>query len=177
TRAPATPARQDGTMDLELTGKRALVTGGSRGIGKAVARALTDEGCDVVIAARGKEALEQAASELAAATKRRVVPVVVDTSSAESITAMAAAAMEALGGVDILVNSAATPAGQAPAPKFAEITDTHFYDDMNVKVLGYLRCAQAVAPHMIEQGWGRIINISGLGARSATSAIGSMRNV
>ena len=67
--------------------------------------------------------------------------------------------------------------GQAPPPKLADITDELFWDDMNVKVLGYLRCAQAVAPLMVGQGWGRIINISGLGARSTGSAIGSMRNV
>ncbi len=90
---------------------------------------------------------------------------------------MVTAAGEALGGIDILVNSAAKPMGQSRPPKLAEITDELFWDDVNVKVLGYLRCAQAVAPHMAKAGWGRIINISGLGARSTGSAIGSMRNV
>ena len=79
--------------------------------------------------------------------------------------------------IDILVNNAARPSGQAPPPKLADITDELFWDDMNVKVLGYLRCAQAVAPLMAAQGWGRIINISGLGARSTGSTLGSMRNV
>jgi NAD(P)-dependent dehydrogenase (short-subunit alcohol dehydrogenase family) len=164
-------------MDLELRGKRALVTGGSRGIGKAVARVLAEEGCDVAIAARGREALEAAAAELGAATRRTIVPAPGDTASLDSIHAMVATAAGALGGIDILVNCAANPGGQVPAPRFAEITGNHFWEDMNVKVLGYLRCAQAVAPLMIEQGWGRIINISGLAARSAGSAIGSMRNV
>ncbi len=90
---------------------------------------------------------------------------------------MVATAGELLGGVDILVNSAAKPMGQAPPPKLPDVTGMLFWDDMNVKVLGYLRCAQAVAPGMIDQGWGRIINISGLGARSTGSIIGSMRNV
>ena len=164
-------------MDLQLTGKRAIVTGGSRGIGKAVARALAAEGCDVVIAARGRDALEAAAGELTAATGRRVVPLVVDTGDDESVRAMVASAVDALGGIDILVNSAAKPLGQAAPPKLADVTAELFWDDMNVKVLGYLRCAQAVAPVMIEQGWGRIINISGLGARSTGAVIGSMRNV
>ena len=164
-------------MDLELRGKRALVTGGSRGIGKAVARALAEEGCDVAVAARGREALEQTAAEIAAATGQTIVAAAGDTSSPDSIGAMVDTATQALGGIDILVNSAAKPAGQEPAPRFAEITSEYFWEDMNVKVLGYLRCAQAVAPMMIEQGWGRIINISGLGARSAGSAVGSMRNV
>jgi NAD(P)-dependent dehydrogenase (short-subunit alcohol dehydrogenase family) len=164
-------------MDLGLTGKRAIVTGGSRGIGKAVARVLADEGCDVALAARTREPLEEAAAELESATGRRVVPVVGDTGAGESVQAMVDTVARAFGGVDILVNSAARPMGQAPPPKLGDITDELFWDDMNVKVLGYLRCAQAVAPLMAEQGWGRIINISGLGARSTGSAIGSMRNV
>jgi NAD(P)-dependent dehydrogenase (short-subunit alcohol dehydrogenase family) len=168
---------EDDGMDLELRGKRALVTGGSRGIGKAVARVLAEEGCDVAIAARGREALEATAAELAATTGRTIAPTPADTASLDSILAMVDAAAGALGGIDILVNSAATPAGQAPPPRFAEVTGDHFWEDMNVKVLGYLRCAQAVAPLMVEQGWGRIINISGLAARSATSTVGSMRNV
>jgi NAD(P)-dependent dehydrogenase (short-subunit alcohol dehydrogenase family) len=164
-------------MDLELTGKRALVTGGSRGIGKAVAKALAAEGCDVVVSARGRDLLEASAAEIAAATERRVVAVVADTGSGESVRAMVDGAVDSLGGVDILVNCAARPAGQGPAPKLDGITDELFWDDMNVKVLGYLRCAQAVAPLMVANGWGRIINISGLGARMANSAVGSMRNV
>lgn len=164
-------------MDLQLNGKRAIVTGGSKGIGKAVARVLAEEGCDVVVAARTAGPLEDAAAEIAAATGRRVVPLTVDTGSLDSVQAMVAAAVDALGGVDILVNSAARPMGQAAPPKLADITDELFYDDINVKVMGYLRCAQAVAPHMIAQGWGRIVNVSGLGARSVGSAIGSMRNV
>ncbi len=164
-------------MDLQLTDKRALVTGGSKGIGKAVALALAEEGCDVVIAARTRETLEATAAELAAATGRTVVPVVVDTGDGDSVRAMVAAAAEALGSIDILVNSAAAPMGQSAPPKLADITDELFWGDVNVKVMGYLRCAQAVAPLMIEAGWGRIVNISGLGARSTGSAIGSMRNV
>jgi NAD(P)-dependent dehydrogenase (short-subunit alcohol dehydrogenase family) len=164
-------------LDLQLTSKRALVTGGSRGIGKAVARVLAEEGCDVVLAARTADTLEDSAAELAEATGRHVVPIVVDTGVTESVGAMVASARSELGGVDILVNSAAKPMGQAAPPKLGDITDALFWDDMNVKVLGYLRCAQAVAPLMVEQGWGRIINISGLGARSTGSAVGSMRNV
>ena len=62
-------------------------------------------------------------------------------------------------------------------PALDEITEDDFWSDMNVKVMGYLRCAQAVAPIMQSQGWGRIINISGLAARRAGSTVGSMRNV
>lgn len=163
-------------MDLQLIDKRAVVTGASRGIGKAVARVLAQEGCDVAIAARGRDQLDTTASELGA-LGRHVVPVVVDTGSDSSVREMVDAVVAALGGIDILVNSAAKPAGQAPAPRLADITEQLFWDDVNVKVLGYLRCARAAAPLMVAQGWGRIINISGLGARSTGSAIGSIRNV
>ena len=164
-------------MNLELAGKTAIVTGGSRGIGKAVARELAAEGVDVAVVARSAEALQQSAAELAESTGRRIVPIVADTGSDESVKAMVEQAASSLGHVDILVNCAAQPGGQAPPPKLAEITDDAFYSDINIKVMGYLRCAREVAPHMIRQGWGRIISISGLAARSTGSTIGSIRNV
>jgi NAD(P)-dependent dehydrogenase (short-subunit alcohol dehydrogenase family) len=105
------------------------------------------------------------------------VPIVADTSSSTAINAMVAEAVEALGGIDILVNNAARPGGSQPPPKMADITADEFWEDMNVKVLGYLRCAQAVVPQMLDNGWGRIISISGLAARSSGSTVGSMRNV
>jgi NAD(P)-dependent dehydrogenase (short-subunit alcohol dehydrogenase family) len=164
-------------MDLGLEGKRAIVTGGSKGIGKAVAKTLAAEGCAVVVAARHAEPLAAAAAEVSAATGRTVTPITVDTGDDDRVRTMVDEAVGALGGVDILVNSAAQPLGQSAPPKLADVTQELFWDDVNVKVLGYLRCAQAVAPHMIAAGWGRIVNISGLGARSTGAVIGSMRNV
>jgi NAD(P)-dependent dehydrogenase (short-subunit alcohol dehydrogenase family) len=164
-------------MDLELAGKTAIVTGGSRGIGKAIARELAREGVDVAIVARSADVLESAAAELAEQTGRSIVPIVADTGRDASVKAMVDQAAKALGHIDILVNCAAQPGGQAPPPKLAEITDDAFYSDVNIKVMGYLRCARQVAPHMIQQGWGRIISISGLAARSTGSTIGSIRNV
>jgi NAD(P)-dependent dehydrogenase (short-subunit alcohol dehydrogenase family) len=164
-------------MDLELSGKTAIVTGGSRGIGKAIARELAAEGVDVAIAARSADALQQTAAELAEATGRRIMPIVADTGSDASVRAMVEQAASAFGRIDILVNCAAQPGGQAPPPKLAQITDDAFYSDVNVKVMGYLRCAREVAPHMIRQRWGRIINLSGLAARSTGALIGSVRNV
>src|SRR5262245_36248582 len=164
-------------MDLQLGGKTAIVTGGSRGIGKAAARALAAEGVDVAIAARGRADLEAAAAELAAETGRRVVAVPCDTGSDEQVRAMVERAAEALGGVDVLVNCAAQPGGQAPPPKLAEIDDDVFWPDVNVKVMGYLRCIREVVPHMVRRGGGRIVNVSGLAARSTGSTVGSIRNV
>ena len=164
-------------MDLELEGKTAIVTGGSRGIGKAIARELALEGVDVAIVARTPEALKAAAEELEQETGRHILPIPADTASDESVRSMVREAAQALGHLDILVNCAAQPGGQAPPPSLPEITDEHFWADVNVKVMGYLRCAREVAPHMRERGWGRIINISGLAARQTGSIIGSMRNV
>jgi NAD(P)-dependent dehydrogenase (short-subunit alcohol dehydrogenase family) len=164
-------------MDLKLAGKTAIVTGGSRGIGKAIARELADEGVDVAIVARSREPLEQTAAEIAEETGRKLVPIIADTASDESVRAMVEHAAQALERIDILVNCAAQPGGQAPPPKLAEITDDAFYSDVNVKVMGYLRCAREVAPHMMRQGWGRIISVSGLAARTTGSTIGSIRNV
>ncbi|MSQ13400.1 MAG: SDR family oxidoreductase [Dehalococcoidia bacterium] len=164
-------------MDLQLVGKTAIVTGGSRGIGKAVARELAMEGVDVAIAARDKRQLDATAQELARETGRRIVPVQADTGDDESVRAMVKAVVDAFGNVDILVNCAAQPGGQSAPPTLEQITNEDFWADMNVKVMGYLRCAREVAPLMKKQGWGRIINISGLAARQSGSTIGSMRNV
>jgi NAD(P)-dependent dehydrogenase (short-subunit alcohol dehydrogenase family) len=164
-------------MDLELAGKAAIVTGGSRGIGKAIARELAREGVDVAIVARSGADLQQTAAELAEETGRRIVPIQADTADDASVKAMVEQAAKQLGHIDILVNCAAQPGGQGAIPKLGDVTDDLFWSDVNVKVMGYLRCAREVAPHMIQQGWGRIINISGLAARSTGSIIGSMRNV
>jgi NAD(P)-dependent dehydrogenase (short-subunit alcohol dehydrogenase family) len=163
-------------MDLQLTGKRAMVTGGSRGIGKAVARQLAAEGAAVVIAALTWDRLAAAAEELRAETGGTVIPVQVDTGDDASVASLMATAVEALGGVDILVNSAARPSGQEPPPTLAEITNDRFWGDVNVKVMGALRCMREAAPHMRAAGWGRIINVGGLGARQTGNPVTSMRN-
>ena len=106
-------------MELGLEGRRALVTGGSRGIGKAVALALAREGVDCAIAARTEGALKDAANELAAATGRKIVPIVVELADAASIRAMVESAASALGGLEILVNNGARASGNLPE-SFAE---------------------------------------------------------
>jgi NAD(P)-dependent dehydrogenase (short-subunit alcohol dehydrogenase family) len=164
-------------MDLELSGKCALVTGGSRGIGRAIARQLALEGASVALAARDITRLTQAEAELSAETGGRVVGVTLDTRDDESAASAVEQTVALLGGLDILVNAAAQPAGQSTPPRLAEVTSQAFWDDVDVKVLGYLRMARAAAPHMAAKGWGRIINISGLNARQTGSIIGSIRNV
>jgi NAD(P)-dependent dehydrogenase (short-subunit alcohol dehydrogenase family) len=162
-------------MDLQLAGRRAIVTGGSRGIGKAAARALAAEGVAVVIGARTAAPLEASARELSA-SGATVVPIVVDTGVDDSVRTFVARAAASLGGVDILVNNAAQPGGQSRPPKLADVDDQAFFADMNVKVLGYLRMIREVAPLMASRGWGRIVNVDGLGSRVTGSVLTSMRN-
>ena len=159
-------------MDLQLAGARAIVTGGSRGIGLAVARGLRAEGARVAIVARHEERLRAAAAELGP----EVLAVPADTTDDAAVRAMVEEVVGAWGGVDVLVNAAAQPAG-GPVPALADLTDAEVQADFDTKVLGYLRCARAVAPHMTAQGRGRIVNISGLNARRTGSIAGGIRNV
>jgi NAD(P)-dependent dehydrogenase (short-subunit alcohol dehydrogenase family) len=153
-------------MDLQLTDKRAVITGGASGIGLATARVLVAEGARVALVGRTEERLRTAATQLGYAA----VIAVCDTGDPDQVTAMAERVTALLGGVDILVNSAAQ-ANTGP------MTDDQFDEQLNVKVKGYLRCARAFAPGMAERRWGRIINVSGLAARSSGSVVGSVRNV
>jgi NAD(P)-dependent dehydrogenase (short-subunit alcohol dehydrogenase family) len=160
-------------VDLELTGRRAVITGGSRGIGLAVAKALAAEGADIALVARDQDALAKAVREVAAVPGpqgRKVVAVTADTGDDASVAAMAEEVGRLLGGVDILVNGAAT----ASTGSFPEDS---LEAEFNIKVRGYLRTARAFAPQMTERGWGRIINVSGLAARQTGSVVGSVRNV
>jgi NAD(P)-dependent dehydrogenase (short-subunit alcohol dehydrogenase family) len=161
-------------MDLELAGKVAIVTGGSKGVGKAIAQELAQEGVNVVVCARHREALEETAKALAQATGRRIVPIVADTTRWESVTRLVETTLTELGRIDILVNNAATPGGLVRGA-LAEADEGALLEDIDTKVVGYLRCAKAVAPHMQQRGWGRIINIGGLSGRRS-GVISGLRN-
>ena len=155
-------------MDLRLKGRVALVTGASKGIGKNIARGLADEGVDVVMLARGKDALEQAAEEIHAATGVRVLAVPCDMRDMDAVTAAAAAAEARFGTVHILVNNAGGPIKRQER----QITWPHedWLDDVNIKTIGMLRMIQALLPLMPTDGTGRIINISGIAGSSVLSS-------
>jgi NAD(P)-dependent dehydrogenase (short-subunit alcohol dehydrogenase family) len=166
-------------VDLELVGKRAVVTGGSRGIGLAVAKALSAEGAHVALVARDGDALAAARAAVEAAgglAAGRVITVSCDTGDDHAVRHMAADVAAAFGGVDILVNAAAEP-NTGSVVGIEQFDEDDFTEQVNVKVLGYLRCARALAPSMRASGWGRIINVSGLAARSAGAITGTVRNV
>ncbi|MCH7800270.1 MAG: SDR family oxidoreductase [Chloroflexi bacterium] len=164
-------------MDLGLEGKYALVAGGGRGIGKAIALDLAREGVDVVIASRTLEQLEQTAREIEDQTGRRAIPLVVDVTSRDQVDRMVDEAADKLGGLHILVNSASLPGGSPSAVGPIETLDEdELLSDFDVKYVGALRCARAAIPHLKEQGWGRIINIGGTNARRAGNLSGGARN-
>src|SRR5262245_50395681 len=163
-------------MDLGLRDKHAIVTGGSKGIGKAIARELAKEGVDVAIVSRSRQDLEATAKELEKETGRRVVPLVADVTSRDQVDRMVAQAASTLGGLHILVNSGSPPGGTATGP-IETIVDKELLDDFDVKYMGALRCARAAIPFLKAQGWGRIINISGTNARNAGNLSGRARHV
>ena len=150
-------------MDLGLRGKIAIVTGGSKGIGRATALALAQEGVDVSICARGVEDLEDAAAEIRSKSGRNVLPVRADMNKLSDIQNLVSSTVAELGGVDILVNNAVN----SVAAPFMELQDEDWMNHINVKVMGYVRCAREAIPHMIQRGGGRIINIGGMAARTA----------
>jgi NAD(P)-dependent dehydrogenase (short-subunit alcohol dehydrogenase family) len=164
-------------MDLELGGKVAIVTGGSRGIGKAIGRVLVQEGANVALVARNGAALDAAAADIQSQGSGKAKGFACDTTDDAAVKKMVADVVAAFGRVDILVNCAAKPSGQARPPTLEEITSEEVWDHVNTKVVGYLRTAQAVMPHMIRQKSGRIVNVSGLGARHTGTTVGSIRNV
>jgi NAD(P)-dependent dehydrogenase (short-subunit alcohol dehydrogenase family) len=165
-------------MDFGLEGKLAFVGGASRGIGKAIALELAREGADVVVASRSMPDLERAAAEIAEVTGRRAIPMSFDATQRDQVDRVINEAAQALGGLHILVNSASLPGGSPSATGPIEgLVDEDLINDFDVKFVGALRCARAAIPLLKEQGYGRIVNISGLNARNAGNLSGGARNV
>jgi 3-oxoacyl-[acyl-carrier protein] reductase len=147
-------------MDLELGGKTAIVTGGSKGIGRATALRLVAEGASVLICARGQQALDETVALARKTEGARVETVAADLTRPDDIRAVVARAAESLGRIDILVNNA----GSARPGDFFKITDDDWRDDFELKFYGYVRMAREVMPKMAAQGAGVIINVIGTGA-------------
>lgn len=162
-------------MDLGLGGRRALVTGGSAGIGLAVARTLAEEGAEVAIVARTEDRLRAAAERLSSETGARVVAVPADVRDAEAVDAAVATAVAELGGLEILVHSGARVSGTIQED-LAHVTEELMLGDFDEKVVGAFRLARAAIPHMRAAGFGRIVNIGGLSYRSPASVSAGARN-
>ena len=151
-------------MDLGLGGKVALVTGASKGIGRAVAEGLAAEGARVAIVARARSTLEAAAWEIGAKAGAEVHAIAADLSVLDGVTRATEEARRRLGRIDILVNNA----GSIRAGDFLATADEQWTADWNLKLLGYIRMARAVFPIMQAQGGGRIVNVVGAAARNPT---------
>lgn len=144
-------------MDLKLAGKKAIVTGGSKGIGRETARILAEEGCDVAITARDEGRLKEAADKLAAATGRTVLPFAGDMSVQEDVERCMGAAIEAFEDIDILV----TCAGSSPGGLLEELTEDQWMSSLGLKFMGYVRSCSVILPHMRERGTGSVVLVVG----------------
>lgn len=158
-------------MDLGLSGARALVTGGSRGIGLAVGRALAAEGARVALLGRDADALAAAT-----ATVDGSVAVCADTTDDDAVRASVAEAADLLGGLDVVVNAAAPRARPSQLAGLEGVDDEDFLQQVDTKALGYVRVVRAAAPYLLEGG-GRVVNVSGMNARTTGSITGSVRNI
>jgi len=144
-------------MELGLKGKVALITGGSRGIGKACALSLATEGCNIAICARGKKALDEAAREIAAKGVE-VLAVEADLTKRGDIQSLVTQVAEKFGRIDILVNNA----GTGRLSDLMVLPEEEFRHNMDLMLFGPIQLSKEVVPHMRKQGWGRIINISSI---------------
>jgi NAD(P)-dependent dehydrogenase (short-subunit alcohol dehydrogenase family) len=146
-------------MQLGLKGRTAVISGASKGIGKAVARGLAREGMNVVLLARGQEQLQKAADDIKAESGVRTLGLVADVTNLASLKAAAEAVKEQLGAVHVVVNNAGGPMRRMDRQILWP--DTDWMDDLNLKIVGALRVTQSFLPLMPSDGTGRIINISG----------------
>jgi len=151
-------------MELGLDGRRAIVTGASRGIGAAIASALAAEGVRVGLVARDEQRLIERASSIAAAGGPPAVVAAADLRTAEGVRAAMARCEEALGGVDILVNNA----GASPFGTIEQLSEAQWQEAFDLKVMGYLRCMQHVLPGMRASRQGCVVNVGGVAGMLAS---------
>jgi 3-oxoacyl-[acyl-carrier protein] reductase len=153
-------------MEITLKGRKALITGGSLGIGLQIAKQFAAAGADVAIMARRRGPLDEAATAIGARPGQKVVPVVCDVARADDIKRGHGEAVAALGKIDILVNNA----GMSNAAPFEEVTDEQWQEDLDLKLFAAIRLTRLVWPQMKQQQWGRIINVLNTGAKAPRPA-------
>lgn len=152
-------------MDLQLTGRRAIVTGGSKGLGRAIASELLAEGAVVAICSRNQSELEATATQLRE-QGGTVMAEVADVTQPDQVERFISHSVAELGGLDILVNNA----GRAHPGSFATLADSDFQADLEVKLFSQIRCCRAALPHLREGGGGAIININAIYGRQPDPA-------
>ena len=149
-------------MNISLSGRTAIVTGGSKGIGLAVATRFAASGADVAIVARGEDALKEAAAAIKKSTQTRVIGVQADVSKAAEVQRAYDEVMRTFNKVDIIVNNA----GTSQAMPFDKLTDEILREDLELKLFAAVRLIRLVVPQMKERRWGRIINVLNIGAKA-----------
>jgi len=149
-------------MDIQLHGKAALITGGSTGLGLAMAKRFAASGADVAIAARRPDVLEQARQEIGSKARGRVQAFPADVTNAESVRRLFADAERGLGKVDILINNA----GASSTGAFETLTDEVWMQDFDLKLFSAIRLCRLAWPGMKARRWGRILNVLNIGAKA-----------
>jgi NAD(P)-dependent dehydrogenase (short-subunit alcohol dehydrogenase family) len=149
-------------VDISLKGRSAIVTGGSKGIGFAIATRLAASGADVAVAARGKAALDEAVQAISATAKGRVIGVQGDVGVAADVKRIYDEAAQKFGKIDIVVNNA----GTSRNGKFEEVTDEVWREDIEQKLFAAIRLTRLAWPGMKERKWGRVINTLNIGAKA-----------
>src|SRR5437763_4316520 len=150
-------------MQIDLANRAAIVTGGSKGLGYAIANRFAASGADVLIAARGREGLDAAVKTIGAGAKGRVASAQGDVGKADDVKRIYDEAMRAFGKIDIVVNNAGTSRNGA----FETITDEVWREDLDQKLFAAIRLTRLAWPQMKERRWGRVINVLNVGAKAA----------
>jgi 3-oxoacyl-[acyl-carrier protein] reductase len=149
-------------MQLTMNGRNALITGGSLGIGRAIATRFVESGANVAIVARRQEVLDEAKAEIQKAGSGKVVTIAADVATADGCAKVVSEATSALGQVDILVNNA----GTSQRGDFATITDDVWQADIDLKLFAAIRLTRELMPKMRERKWGRIVNVLNTGSKA-----------
>src|SRR5438477_12866841 len=153
-------------MEVSLSGRTAIVTGASKGIGFAIAKRFAESGADVAIVARGRASLDAAVGEIKTATNSHVIGVQGDVAKAGDVQRAYNEAMAAFGKLDIAVNNA----GTSRAGPFEAMSDEVLQSDLELKLFAAVRIARLVLPQMKERRFGRIINVLNIGAKAPRAA-------
>jgi NAD(P)-dependent dehydrogenase (short-subunit alcohol dehydrogenase family) len=155
---------------FDLTGRVSLVTGATKGLGRAMAQGLAEAGSDVVVVSRKADLCEQVAKEIESSTGRRAVPIACHLGEWDRLPDLVDRAYDAFGRIDVLVNNAGINPAMVPV---RDLTEAYFDKLADVNLKGPVRLAALIAPRMGEQGGGSIINVTTLGAYSAGPGVGT----
>ncbi|MEM9029902.1 MAG: SDR family oxidoreductase [Pseudomonadota bacterium] len=149
-------------MEVTMAGRAALITGGSLGIGRAIARRFSAAGADIALVARRSDVLDDAVHDVSATARGNVIAISADVATTEGCQHAFDEAVQKLGKVDVLVNNA----GQSITGKIETLTDEVWRADIDLKLMAAVRLARAALPEMANRKWGRIINVLNTAAKA-----------